>query len=69
MSEIEEITVVIKADGTLSIEVDGVAGPRCLSVTEELEKDLGGAVLKRVHKDSFHQTAGSQTSRQEQRRE
>lgn len=66
MAETEEITIVINVDGTVSIDVNGVLGPRCEAVTKALEQGLGGDVLKRQHKDSYHQTADIvQSERQE----
>ena len=37
----EQIKVIVERDGRLSIEVKGVGGARCLSLTEFLEKELG----------------------------
>ena len=56
MSEIQEITVTIGPDGKVDIEVHGVTGPQCEAITAELEQKLGGTVLERRHKDSFHQS-------------
>ena len=55
MSEIQEITVAIAPDGTVDIEVNGVTGPACEALTAELEKALGGHVLDRRHKSTYHQ--------------
>jgi len=49
MSEIQEIDVYIKPDGTVAIEVRGVKGRKCLDLTADLEKLLGGQVLDREH--------------------
>ena len=37
----EQIKVVVEKNGKLSIEVQGVSGARCLSLTEFLEKEVG----------------------------
>jgi hypothetical protein len=44
---IEELEVFVKPDGTVSIDVRGVKGRKCLDVTRDLELDLGGEVLLR----------------------
>ena len=53
MSEIQEITVIVSPDGTVSLEVDGVSGAKCEALTEALEQALGGQVLERRYKDSY----------------
>jgi hypothetical protein len=55
MTEIQEIDVLVKPDGTVKIEVRGVKGGKCLALTEDLEKLLGGAVKERIHTDEFYQ--------------
>lgn len=44
---IEEIDVFIDPDGQVRIEVRGVKGQNCLSITKPLEQLLGGKVIKR----------------------
>ncbi len=61
MSEIQEIDVLVKPDGTVKIEVRGVKGEKCLALTEEVEKLLGGKVLDRIKTDEFYQTEIEQT--------
>ena len=53
MSEIQEIEVILKPDGTVKVEVRGVKGEKCLALTEDLEKLLGGVVVERIHTDEF----------------
>jgi hypothetical protein len=60
MSEIQEVDVFVKPDGTVKIEVRGVKGEKCLALTEDLEKLLGEAVLERIHTDEFYQTEQEQ---------
>jgi len=57
MSEIQEIDVFVRPDGTVRIEVRGVKGEGCLSLTEAVEKRLGGSVLSREHTDEMAQAA------------
>ncbi len=55
MSEIQEIDVYVKPDGTVKVEVRGVKGGKCLELTEDLEKLLGGRITERIHTDEFDQ--------------
>ncbi len=63
MTEIQEITVAIAPDGTVALEVNGVTGPACESLTAQLEQALGGVVLERRHKDCFRQGAAVEQTR------
>lgn len=55
MSEIQEIDVILKPDGTVKLEVHGVKGDKCLALTEDLEKLLGARIVERTHTDEFYQ--------------
>lgn len=55
MSEIQEIDVFVKPDGTVKVEVRGVTGRKCLALTEGIEALLGAAVTERVYTDEFDQ--------------
>lgn len=66
MSEIQEVDVLVKPDGTVQIEVRGVKGQKCLTLTESVEKLLGGEVLERVHTDEFHEPDQQQTRTEQQ---
>ena len=55
--EIEELTVLINPDGTVKLEVRGVKGKRCLSLTEGIEKALGGQVIDRQKTPEHDQEA------------
>ncbi len=46
--EIQEIEIVIEEDGQTKIHILGVKGKKCLALTEDLEKALGGEVIKRT---------------------
>lgn len=61
MSEIQEIDVFVKSDGTVTIEVRGVKGQKCLALTEPVERLLGGAVVERVQTDEFHEAEQQQS--------
>jgi hypothetical protein len=54
MSEIQEIDIFIKPDGTVKFEVRGVKGKKCLDITKSVEEALGGSVTTRVHTDAFY---------------
>ena len=41
----ELIEVTIRADGTVEMRVDGVAGMQCLDATDPLVQALGGEVV------------------------
>ena len=45
--DIEEIEVTVGKDGRVEMRVRGVKGEKCLEITAELEKTLGGIVLSR----------------------
>ena len=46
--ELQEIEVTIGKDGQVQIQVRGVQGTKCLTLTKELEEALGGEILARV---------------------
>lgn len=60
MSEIQEIDVFVKPDGTVTMEVRGVKGQKCLALTDEIEHLLGGQIVERVHTDEFHEAEQQQ---------
>lgn len=43
----QAITVTIDRDGNVSVAVEGVPGPRCETVTRELEDSLGTVVARK----------------------
>lgn len=51
--EIQEIEVVINPDGTLTLQVRGAKGQKCLVLTEDLERLLGAKVLERTHTPEY----------------
>lgn len=55
MTEIQELEINIGADGTVRLQVHGVSGPKCLAVTEEIEKVLGDQVTERILSDQYYE--------------
>lgn len=69
MSEIQEIEVTLKPDGTVKVQVRGVKGEKCLALTEDLERLLGRGVVERIHTDEFLQADQEQDQDQEEHSE
>lgn len=67
MSEIQEVDVYIKPDGTVKLEVRGAKGAKCLDLTKGLEELLGGEVLDRIHTDEFQEAGQEVEERVDQR--
>jgi hypothetical protein len=63
--EIQEIDVFLQTDGTVRIEVRGVKGQKCLALTEDLEKLLGGQVIAREKTPEFDESAQATVSETE----
>ena len=53
--QIQEVDVFIAPDGTVSYEVHGLKGKRCLDLTKELEMDLGGDILLREETSEMYE--------------
>jgi len=51
--ETQELDVLVMPDGTVKVEVRGVRGPRCLLLTEDLERALGGGIRERVYTGDY----------------
>ena len=66
MSGIEEVDVTIDDRGRVRIEVRGVAGNACETLTRDLEQKLG-VVIDREYQDSYYQTSNNQTEQQDDR--
>ena len=49
----EDIRVIIEKDGKLILKVSGREGPRCVTVTEAFEKEMG-QVLDRQRTNEFY---------------
>jgi hypothetical protein len=55
--EIQEVEVSVRPDGTVQIQVRGVKGPKCLALTQDIEKLLGGRVIAREKTPEFNEEA------------
>jgi hypothetical protein len=53
MSNLQEIDVTIRPDGSVEVRVRGVHGKECLTVTKKLEQYLGGQIESREHTDEM----------------
>lgn len=51
--EIQEIEVFVKPDGAVQLQVRGVKGAKCLDLTKDLERLLGGEVIERIKTPEF----------------
>ena len=58
----ERITVNIDASGNTTVEVDGVVGPGCAKLTEDLEKALG-KIISDKRKPEYHRKPQQQLRR------
>ena len=54
MAEKQELEIQIAADGTVTIDVQGMKGSSCLDLTKDIEEALG-LVLDREKKSSFYE--------------
>jgi hypothetical protein len=52
----EEIKVFIEKDGSVTLNVIGMSGPRCLQTTEAFEREMGNVVDRR-RTGEFYQKA------------
>jgi preprotein translocase subunit SecF len=65
---IEEVEVVIDAQGRVQIEVHGVKGMQCLDLTKDLEQALGGEVESREMTAEAYATVQEETEVQDHQR-
>ena len=49
-----EVTVDISTEGKVTVEVNGVVGPSCQSITDALKANLGGDVESDTKKPEFY---------------
>ncbi len=66
MSEIQEIDVFVKPDGTVSFEVRGVKGKKCMDITKGIEELLGGQITQRDMSEEYNQADQEQVDSIEQ---
>ena len=52
------IEVIINEDSTVSIEVNGIIGPKCENYTNALVRALGGTVTSDNKKPEYYQKEG-----------
>ena len=60
MSELQEIDVIIAADGTVKLEIRGVKGGKCVDYTKDMEALLGGEIIDREFTDEYYQQTQQQ---------
>ncbi len=63
--EINEIDVFIDANGEVRVEVRGLKGGGCLLATKELERALGGQVVKREMTGEFSESPNIERQNQQ----
>ena len=57
--KLEQIEVIIDANGKVRLETSGFSGDECLTATREIEELLGDQVLERERTaERFEQTSG-----------
>ncbi len=56
----EEVKVTIDADGNVKVTVFGAKGPRCLEITQKLEKLLGGQVEREFTSEYYEEVSEEQ---------
>ena len=54
----EELEIVIAEDGTVTIQVSGVKGKRCLDATAFLEEALGDVEEREFTSDYYQESEG-----------
>ena len=54
MAQLEEIEILIDANGKVTFQVHGVTGKACLDVTKKLEEALGNEIIKREYTDEYY---------------
>jgi hypothetical protein len=60
----ESVEVVIAADGTVEVHVEGVVGERCVADTDELVRLLGGVVEHHeLTEEAYQQDVAEQQDR------
>jgi hypothetical protein len=55
MTEIQELEIIIRADGVVRLQVQGVSGPNCLNLTEDIERILGNNITERTFTDQYYE--------------
>jgi len=55
MTEIQELEIIIGADGVVRLQVQGASGQICLSLTEDIERILGNDITERTFTDQYYE--------------
>lgn len=53
MARLEEIEILIDANGKVTFQVHGIPGKACLDVTKKLEEALGNEIIKREYTGEY----------------
>lgn len=61
MADRHDLDITISADGEVEITVKGVDGPRCVTLTKELEEELGLIVSQEKTSEYYKQEGGIDT--------
>ena len=67
--ELQEVDVFIEKDGQVRIEVRGVKGQSCLTVTKDLEKILGGQIQSREMTPEANETGQERAPERQSQKE
>ena len=62
MAERHDLHITIDENGEVSIEVQGVDGPRCVLMTRELEAELGIVTEQVKHSEYYKEEANTEIS-------
>lgn len=66
--ELQEIDVFIEKNGQVRVEVRGVKGMACLSLTAAMEQVLGGEIRSRELTPDAHESGGESVAEQQRQR-
>jgi len=54
MMKTQTITIDILADGTISVNVEGVEGKKCLDLTKGFEEKLGSNIERKMKDNTYN---------------
>lgn len=58
----KKVIVDVASDGTVKIEVEGVVGPSCQTITDALLESVGGDVVSDDKKPEFYEQESEEVS-------
>ncbi len=64
MSQLQEVEIIIDAEGNVKAHVRGVQGTSCIDITKEMFQMLGNQVMDRQLTDEFNRREDELTDRQ-----